>query len=89
MLSKPLSSGGFALVLVNYSPKPRTVACEGTCMDLACGGRCTGQQFIVRDVWAKKNVGVLSTVQVTLEGGASAMFVLTGTPVGAALVRAA
>jgi alpha-galactosidase len=78
--ARPLSyNGSFALVFVNFAelPQPRVVLCRAACMQRACGSACPpGGRYNIRDVWRKTD-GVGQSVQVLLEGGASAMFVVT------------
>jgi hypothetical protein len=79
--TKPLAvQGSFAMAFVNFAEDelapPRTVSCEGACMESACGYACSGDAFKIRDVWQKtEQVG--ARVQAVLASGESALFVVT------------
>jgi alpha-galactosidase len=68
----------FALAFVNFADfsQPRTVRCQGVCIRQACGVACVGRKLRIRDIWGKKE-SEGDSVEASLSGGASAMFVVT------------
>ncbi len=72
---RPLANGNWAVVLVNYDlDNGATVTCDTDCMSVM--GFADGAN--VRDVWAHKDLGVMTTPTVSLPAsGASVMYILS------------